>query len=44
MVLGWVDIKVLVGIYYVIKVEMEGEWSKEFNLIVVVVIFIVISS
>ncbi|MEN2675107.1 hypothetical protein [Herbaspirillum huttiense] len=30
-VLGWVDIKVPAGTYHAIKVEMEGEWSKEFN-------------
>jgi len=30
-VVGWVDIKVAAGNFRALKVEMEGEWTKEFN-------------
>ena len=30
-VLGWVDVKVPAGTFHALKVEMEGEWTKEFN-------------
>jgi len=30
-VVGWVDVKVPAGTYHALKVEMEGEWSREFN-------------
>lgn len=32
-VTGWTDIKVPAGVFHALKVEMEGEWSKEFNAI-----------
>lgn len=30
-VVGWTDIKVPAGTFHALKVEMEGEWSKEFT-------------
>ena len=30
-VIGWTDIKVPAGTFHALKVEMEGEWSKEFT-------------
>ncbi|MGC3944580.1 MAG: hypothetical protein QM762_08685 [Chryseolinea sp.] len=30
-VVGWTDIKVPAGTFHALKVEMEGEWFKEFN-------------
>ena len=30
-VIGWEEIKVAAGTFHALKVEMEGEWSKEFN-------------
>jgi len=32
-VVGWVDIKVPAGTFHALKVEMEGEWSKEYNTV-----------
>lgn len=30
-VIGWTDVKVPAGTFHALKVEMEGEWFKEFN-------------
>lgn len=30
-VIGWVDVKVPAGTFRALKVEVEGEWTKEFN-------------
>lgn len=32
-VIDWVDVKVPAGTYRALKLEMEGEWAKEFNTI-----------
>jgi len=32
-IVGWVDVKVPAGTFRALKVEMEGEWTKEFNVI-----------
>lgn len=32
-VIGWVDVKVPAGTFRALKVEMEGEWYKEYNAV-----------